>query len=92
VTAVAFSPDGSLIATGSADTVTLWHVNEQRAVVRLKLSTGKVRAGLVFSHDGNTLAVAGGHTIKLFHTDRWQEKATLEGACLRRLQPRLQPG
>jgi WD40 repeat protein len=79
LTAVAFSPDGSLIAAGSADTVTLWHVNERRAVVRLTLSTGKVRAGLVFSHDGNTLAVAGGHTIKLFHTDRWQEKATLEG-------------
>jgi WD40 repeat protein len=79
VTAVAFSPDGSLIATRSADTVTLWRVTEQRAAASLKISTGKVRAGLVFSHDGNTLAVASGHTIKLFHRDGWQEKATLEG-------------
>jgi WD40 repeat protein len=59
VFAVAFSPDGALMATGSYDrTVRLWDVSTGKEIGPLRGHRAAVRR-LVFSADGKTLASAG---------------------------------
>ena len=58
VKAVAFSPDGAILATGSGDnTVKLWDVASRRCLATLEGHGGLVYS-VAFSRDGATLATA----------------------------------
>lgn len=83
VTAVAFSPDGRLLAAGGYSQVTIWDVAEVKPIKTLTGVLGTVN-DLRFSPDGQLLAVAGGQPsakgdLRLFRTDDWQLAATLPG-------------
>ncbi len=59
VTSVAISPDGQLLASGSADqTIKLWDFNSKSNIVTLKAHAGAVNT-LAFSPDGTKLASGG---------------------------------
>jgi WD40 repeat protein len=75
VYSIAFSPDGKLIATGSADrTIKLWDARSGRELRTLRGHSNLVRT-VVFSNDGRTLASWGwDHSIMLWDvTPRPQE-------------------
>ena len=80
VWALAFSPDGKTIASGSQDkTVQLWDIEKRRKLATLEAHEGWVTA-LAFSADGKT--IASGDTnkvIKLWDVDTHKERATLLG-------------
>jgi WD40 repeat protein len=71
VRAVAFSPDGSLLATGSDDkTVRLWHTG-QRARIRALIGHEKPVNAVAFSPDGSLLASASDdRTVRLWDVQR----------------------
>jgi len=68
VTAVAFSHDGTILATGNADgTVRLWNAASHRQITILTGHTGAVTS-VAFSHDGTTLATGNADgTIQLWN-------------------------
>nr|WP_229699005.1 WD40 repeat domain-containing protein [Wenjunlia tyrosinilytica] len=78
VVAVAFSPDGHLLATTSLDhTVRLWNPTTRQPIGNLTGHTSTVRA-VAFSPDGHQLATAGeDKTVRLYEAQR-PERA-LEG-------------
>ncbi|KAJ6023799.1 NACHT and WD40 domain protein [Penicillium herquei] len=80
VQAVAFSPDGQTIASGSNDnTIKLWNAKtgEQRHTLEGHLDW--VRA-VAFSPDGQTIASGSNdNTIKLWNTETGKQRHTLEG-------------
>jgi WD40 repeat protein/tRNA A-37 threonylcarbamoyl transferase component Bud32 len=77
----AFSPDGTLLATGHADqTITLWEVASGRARATLIGAGGPVHA-LAFSADGKTLASGGPGSVKLWHVATGQELYELDGTA-----------
>lgn len=77
VSALAFSPDGRLLASGSLDSgeppnpnVILWDAESQKRVSALAGHTGCVRS-VVFSPDGRLLATAGDDTtVRLWDVAR----------------------
>ena len=63
VTAVAFSPDGQLVATGGTDgTARLWNVSTGQEIMKFTGHTSSVES-VAFSPDGRTLATGSGRTL-----------------------------
>jgi WD40 repeat protein len=68
VTALAFSPDGSLLATASADTsARVWKASSGKQVARLQIHSGAV-TDVAFSGDGRWLATAGPASVGIWQT------------------------
>jgi DNA-binding beta-propeller fold protein YncE len=83
VAAVAFSPDGQLLATGVYGRVTVWDLAAAKPAKVLTNVLGAVN-DLKFSPDGRLLAVAGGQPsargdLRLFDTADWKLAASLGG-------------
>jgi WD40 repeat protein len=83
VAAVAFNPDGKLLASGSYGQVALWDLTAARPVKVLTNVLGAVN-DLRFSPDGKVLAVAGGQPsargdLRLYQVADWKLLAVLRG-------------
>ena len=80
VTSVAFSPDGQLIASGSADrSVKVWQIANGALISNRLDHTQKVNE-VAFSADGQRLAsVSDDRTAKLYHSPNWDVERTLTG-------------
>ena len=80
VLAVAFSPDGTRLASGSPDTtVRLWNTTGDRDSMILQKHTGATNV-LAFSPDGKTLASGStDKTVQLWDTTNGEPIATLTG-------------
>lgn len=83
VAAVAFSPDGKLLATGTYSRVTVWDVTTVQPIKQLTNVLGAVN-DVRFSPDGKLLAVAGGQPsakgdLRIYQTADWKLLATLTG-------------
>lgn len=80
VNSVAFSPKGSILASGSDDkTIKLWHLDTQQAIATLNRHTHAVKS-VAFSPDGQILATGSDDkTVKLWDINTLQEIRTLSG-------------
>lgn len=77
---MAFSPDGTTLATASEDgTVKLWNVQDQREKASLKGHSGPVRA-LAYSPDGKLLVTGSADkSARVWDANSGQEKFVLNG-------------
>src|SRR5262249_35431376 len=78
-TALALSPDSSLLATGDRQTVSLWQTTGQKGKCRRDGHEGEISC-MAFSLDGRTLASADDSgMIRLWETAVGQEAGVLRG-------------
>ena len=79
VLALAFSPNGQLLAAGDAEgTVKIWDVQKRQAIAQLEGDTTRVDS-VTFAPDGRTLASAGYQgQIKLWAVANWEPLGTLQ--------------
>jgi WD40 repeat protein len=76
VDALAFSPDGKLLATTcSTESLRIWEVATGRKIKELKA----VHASILWSPDGKSLATGGGDKILIWDVETGQVTDTLEG-------------
>jgi serine/threonine protein kinase/WD40 repeat protein len=82
LTALAVSPDGGVLASGSGfedPTIRIWNAKTGRLLVRLDGHTGWV-GKLVFTRDGRHLiSAAADQTIRFWDTSTWTETRVLRG-------------
>ena len=75
VKAIAFSPQGNLLVSGSDDgRLRIWNPNTHHLL--RELTAGGNVAAIAFSPDGRTLASSSGRHIQLWDTDLWLRKLT----------------
>lgn len=75
---VAFSPDGTLLATGNADaTVSVWNIKSGGEQLVLLGHAGSI-ASIAFSPDGSLLASAAGDGIRLWDVKSGTQRALLK--------------
>ncbi len=75
VPSLAFSPDGTTLATGSGQGVSLWNLETRRATEALSRGLTVV----AYSHDGATLAIGSGSQVQLWDMASGEQVATLPG-------------
>jgi len=75
IRSIAFSPDGTTLAAGSAETIELWRIRIGRATrtLRAKGRSGQSIRSVAFSRDGKLLAAAGHTAIGLWDVAGGQE-------------------
>ncbi|HEX6664388.1 MAG TPA: hypothetical protein VF025_11990, partial [Gaiellaceae bacterium] len=89
VTAFAFNPDGSYVATSSADSdVRVWQVRSGREIAVLRIHAGAVN-DVAFSADGRWLATAGPQAAGIWQTVKNSRWPALPVYLIRGPSPRL---
>jgi WD40 repeat protein/DNA-binding XRE family transcriptional regulator len=80
---VAYSPDGTLVASmGAAGEVKLWDASLGEIIRTLDGSTGEFGGSLAFSPDGNTLAASWATQVVLWDVQSGEVTATFSGESL----------
>lgn len=79
ILAIAFSPDGKLLATGDVNhEVHLWHVADSKQLLSLKLDAGWIWS-VAFSPEGRFLAISANRTVNIWDVQTGECVQTLHG-------------
>jgi hypothetical protein len=79
VYSLAYSPDGTRLASSSGDEVRIWDTHTEKQIAQCKGHNGRVRS-LAYSPDGKLLATASfDRTVRLWDGRTGEERRVLEG-------------